>query len=48
MQRGNTLENLPISVDAQRNAVLNARKALGRIILGKDEKISLALACLLA
>ena len=48
MQRGSTIENLPTSVDAQRDAVLNARKALGRIILGKDEQISLALACLLA
>ena len=48
MQRGNTIENLPTSIDAQRAAVLSARKALGRIILGKDEQISLALACLLA
>ena len=48
MQRGNTIENLPTSIDAQRDAVLQAQKALGRIILGKDEQISLALACLLA
>ena len=48
MQRSNTIENLPTSIDAQRAAVLNARQALGRIILGKDEQISLALACLLA
>jgi MoxR-like ATPase len=48
MQRGNTIENLPISVDAQRDAVLRAQRALGKIILGKDEQISLALACLLA
>jgi MoxR-like ATPase len=48
MQRGNTLENLPTSTDAQRDAVLQVRKALGRIILGKNEQISLALACLLA
>lgn len=48
MQRGNTLENLPTSLDTQRDTVLRARKALGRIILGKDEQISLALACLLA
>ncbi len=48
MQRGNTLENLPTSTDAQRETVLQARKALGRIILGKNEQISLALACLLA
>lgn len=48
MQRGNTLESLPASVDEQRAAVDRARKALGRIILGKDEQISLALSCLLA
>jgi MoxR-like ATPase len=48
MQRGNTLENLPTSVDAQRDALLRAHEALGRIILGKDEQISLALSCLLA
>ena len=48
MQRGNTLENLPTSTDAQRDTVLQARKTLGRIILGKNEQISLALACLLA
>ena len=48
MQRGNTLETLPTNVDAQRNAVSQAREALGRIILGKDEQISLALSCLLA
>ncbi len=48
MQRGNTLENLPTSVDAQRNAVARAQKALARIILGKDEQITLALSCLLA
>ena len=48
MQRGNTLESLPTSVDEQRAAVDRARKALGRIILGKDEQISLALSCLLA
>ena len=48
MQRGNTLENLPTGVDAQREAVARAQEALGRIILGKDEQISLALSCLLA
>jgi MoxR-like ATPase len=48
MQQGNTLEALPTSVDAQRDAVALARKALGRIILGKDEQIGLALSCLLA
>lgn len=48
MQRGNTIENLPASADAQRDAVLRAQQALGKIILGKNEQISLALACLLA
>jgi len=48
MQRGNTLENLPTSADAQRSTVERARKALARIILGKDEQITLALSCLLA
>jgi MoxR-like ATPase len=48
MQRSNTLETVPTSVDAQRGAVERAQKALGRIILGKDEQISLALSCLLA
>jgi MoxR-like ATPase len=48
MQRGNTLENLPSSLDAQRGAIEHVRKALARIILGKDEQITLALSCLLA
>ncbi len=48
MQRGNTLETLPTSIDAQRSAVESAQKALARIILGKDEQITLALSCLLA
>lgn len=48
MQRGNTLEQLPTSVDAQRSAVENARQALARIILGKNDQITLALSCLLA
>jgi MoxR-like ATPase len=48
MQRGNTLENLPSSLDAQRDAIERVRKALARIILGKDEQITLALSCLLA
>jgi MoxR-like ATPase len=48
MQRRNTIENLPTSIDAQRDAVLRARQSLGKIILGKDEQVSLALACLLA
>jgi MoxR-like ATPase len=48
MQRGNTLENLPSSLDAQRDAIERVQKALARIILGKDEQITLALSCLLA
>jgi MoxR-like ATPase len=48
MQQSNKLETLPTNVDAQRATVESAQKALGRIILGKDEQISLALSCLLA
>ena len=47
MQRS-TLESLPTGRSAQHAAVDQARQALGTIILGKDEQISLALACLLA
>ena len=48
MQRGTTLETLPTSRDDQRGVINAAQQALGRIILGKDEQITLALACLLA
>ncbi len=48
MQGGNTLEELPVSKSAERTALDAARKALGRIILGKDEQIEIALSCLLA
>jgi MoxR-like ATPase len=48
MQRSNTLEQLPASIDAQRATLDEARKSLGRIILGKDKQIALALSCLLA
>ena len=48
MQRGSTLEQLPLGADALRAAVEKAQQALGSIILGKDREISLALACLLA
>jgi MoxR-like ATPase len=48
MQRGSTLESLPLGADAQRAAVDKARQSLGGIVLGKDNEISLALACLLA
>jgi MoxR-like ATPase len=42
------LETVPAGADAHRNALEDARKALGRIILGKDRQITLALTCLLA
>jgi len=48
MQRGSTLEQLPLGADSQRAAVDKARQSLGSIVLGKDQEISLALACLLA
>ena len=48
MQRESKIENLHTSVDAQRSTIERARKALARIILGKDEQITLALSCLLA
>ncbi len=48
MQRPGKLETLHTNADAQRSILTSARKALGNIILGKDEQISLALACLLA
>ena len=48
MQVGNTLEELPLSKGAERSALDAAQKALGRIILGKDDQIELALSCLLA
>lgn len=48
MQRSPTLESLPTGRSAQRAVIDQARQALGTIILGKDEQISLALACLLA
>jgi MoxR-like ATPase len=48
MPSGNTIEKLPLSKDASRVALDGARRALGSIILGKDEQIGLALSCLLA
>jgi len=48
MQRPTTLESLPTGRAEQRAVIDDARKALGRIILGKDGQISLAVACLLA
>ena len=47
MQRSN-LETVPAGRNAQRAVIDRARSSLGTIILGKDEQISLALACLLA
>jgi len=48
MQRGSTLEQLPVGAEAKRTAINDARRSLNSIILGKDHEISLALACLLA
>jgi MoxR-like ATPase len=48
MQRGSTLEQLPVGADAKRTAIDDARRSLNTIILGKDQEIALALACLLA
>ncbi len=47
MPGGNTIEKLPLSKDANRVALDAARKALGSIILGKDQQIGLAMSCLL-
>src|SRR5210317_1891726 len=48
MQQGNTLEKLPLGGDKQRAALDAARNSLNRIILGKSDEVTLALACLLA
>ena len=48
MQGGNTLESIPRANGAERAALEAAGTALGRIILGKDSQIELALSCLLA
>ena len=48
MQRPTTLETIPTSRSARHAVIEDARKALACIILGKDEQIALALACLLA
>ncbi len=48
MQRPGNLETLHPTAATQRRVLRAAREALGRIILGKDEQIALALACLLA
>ena len=48
MQRSSKLETIATGRDAQRAVIDRARQSLGTIILGKNEQISLALACLLA
>jgi MoxR-like ATPase len=48
MQRSTSIESLPLGADAQTAALDAARRALGSIILGKDDQIALALSCLLA
>jgi len=48
MQRGSTLGKVPVETTDHRAAIDNVRQMLGTIILGKDDEISLALACLLA
>ena len=48
MQRPTTVETIPTSRSARHAVIEDARKALARIILGKDEQIALSLACLLA
>jgi MoxR-like ATPase len=48
MQRGSTLEQLPLGEDQQKAAIDTAQRSLASIILGKDAEISLALSCLLA
>jgi MoxR-like ATPase len=48
MQRSTSIESLPLGADATTAALDAARRALGSIILGKDEQIALALSCLLA
>ena len=46
MPGGHSIEKLPLKKDGGRAALDNARRALGRIILGKDDQIALALSCL--
>ena len=48
MQGGSTLEQLPLGKDVEKTTLDQARQAMGRIILGKDSQIALALSCLLA
>ena len=48
MHGGSPLETTPLDKDPGHQGLERARAALGRIILDKDEQITLALACLLA
>jgi len=48
MQRGSTQAQMPADKEMQKAALDTARKSLNSIVLGKDQEISLALACLLA
>ncbi|MGI9219861.1 MAG: AAA family ATPase [Woeseiaceae bacterium] len=48
MSGGQSIEKLPLKKDGDRVALDDARNSLGRIILGKDDQIALALSCLLA
>ncbi|NIV17756.1 MAG: AAA domain-containing protein [Woeseiaceae bacterium] len=48
MQHGTTIESLPLGKSAEKAVLDRARSGLGRIILGKDDQIALALSCLLA
>ncbi|HSG58232.1 MAG TPA: AAA family ATPase [Woeseiaceae bacterium] len=48
MSSGSTVEPIPVGKGAEKATLDQARAAIGRIILGKDEQIALALACLLA
>ena len=48
MQRGSTLGKVPVETTGHREAIDKIRQTLGTIILGKDNEISLAIACLLA
>jgi MoxR-like ATPase len=47
MQGSSTLESLPIGKEGLQAAIDQARASLNTIILGKDQEIALALACLL-
>ena len=48
MTSGSRVEPIPLGKGAEKATLDRARAAIGQIILGKDEQIALALACLLA